>query len=126
MSGNKKALIDSNIIIYASKGLVDMEALTLAYPKLYISVITYVEVLGYAFESEEEEAFVLAVLDEIPIIELSKEIAKRTIAYRKKRKIKLPDALILATARHLEAALLSRNLKDFTGLDEAVEIISWE
>jgi predicted nucleic acid-binding protein len=126
MSGNKKALIDSNIIIYASKGLVDMEALTLAYPKLYISVITYVEVLGYAFESEEEEAFVLAVLDEIPIIELSKEIAKRAIAYRKKRKIKLPDALILATARHLEAALLSRNLKDFTGLDEAVEIISWE
>jgi predicted nucleic acid-binding protein len=41
-------------------------------------------------------------------------------AHRKKRKIKLPDALILATARHLEAALLTRNLKDFKGLDEAV------
>mgnify|MGYP006266553437 CR=1 FL=1 len=125
MSGNepKKGLLDSNVIIYASKGELDMDDLTLSYASLYISIINYVEVAGYQFDNEEEEAAVLAILSQIPTIDLDMEMAQRAVAYRKKKKIKLPDALILATARQIGADLLTFNTKDFQGLDDQVELV---
>jgi predicted nucleic acid-binding protein len=125
MSGNnaKSGLLDSNVIIYASKGELDLEHLMRSYSSLYVSIISYVEVAGYRFEDEAEEAAVLAILAQISTLNLDMEMAQRAIAYRKKRKIKLPDALILATASQVEADLLTFNLKDFQGLDDQVELV---
>ena len=51
------------------------------------------------------------------------EIADLTVSYRKMKKIKIPDAIILATARKLNAKLLTSNIIDFTNIDEQVTII---
>jgi len=51
------------------------------------------------------------------------EIADLTVSYRKMKKIKIPDAIILATARKLNAKLLTSNIIDFTNIDEKVTII---
>lgn len=49
MSGNKKAVLDSNVIIEASKQTIDAQATFADYQELLISVVSYVEVMGFEF-----------------------------------------------------------------------------
>lgn len=59
------------------------------------------------------------------LIDLDLKIANKVIEYRKRKvkKIKLPDAIILATASVYQLALLTDDWDDFEGIDEQVEII---
>lgn len=123
MSGNKKALLDSNIIIYLSKNMVDVADLLEKYEYLYISIITYMEVLGYKFEKSEEKAIITEIVNTFDIINLDHEIANKVIEIREKNKIKLPDAIILATAQSLKADLITNNIQDFPNID-GISIIS--
>lgn len=50
------------------------------------------------------------------------EIADLTISYRKMKKIKVPDAIILSTAKKLNAILLTSNIADFKNIDAEVII----
>ena len=45
--------------------------------------------------------------------EVGRTIALKTIALRLQHKIKLPDALIAATALHHDLILITRNIVDF-------------
>lgn len=54
MSGND-IVIDSNVIIDASKGIIDFKKLLYEFDQIYISVITYIEVLGYDFINDNEK-----------------------------------------------------------------------
>ena len=47
------------------------------------------------------------------IVQVSLEIAEEAIALRKKFKLKLPDAIIWASATHKGLTLVTRNTKDF-------------
>jgi predicted nucleic acid-binding protein len=47
---------------------------------------------------------------------LSEAIVQRTIALRQQHRIRLPDALIAATALVLGEPLVTRNTQDFHGL----------
>jgi len=123
MNGNKTAVLDSNIIIEASKNMIDLRATLLPYSNLFISVVSYVEVIGFDFMNIEEKNFILSLLSEFPIIDINKDIADIAIEYRKKKKIKLPDAFILATAFYLNADLLTNNVSDFKELDSSINIV---
>lgn len=123
MNGNKKAILDSNVVIEASKRLIDFKATLLPYSTIYISVVTYTEVMGFNFVDTSEEQAIKNLLAKFPVVEINKEIADITITYRKKKKIKLPDAFILATAAYLNADLITSNIDDFKDLDEQVTII---
>jgi predicted nucleic acid-binding protein len=90
---------------------------------IYISLITYIEVLGYTFKDENEKVITTQILGMFEIINPDLEIADLTISYRKMKKIKIPDAIILATARKLNAKLLTSNIIDFINIDEKVTII---
>jgi len=122
MSGNK-ALLDSNVIIDASKGIISTQDIVSNYDYLYTSIISYVETQGYNFEDSEEKEIVSEILNSLEIVNLNKEIADIAIDYRKQKKIKLPDALILATAKHLNADLLTSDISDFQNIDKSVKLI---
>lgn len=92
--------------------------------KVNISIITYMEVLGYRFDIAEEEAYLLHLFNSLPILPVTDTIASLVISYRKQRKIKLPDAILLATARENNCKLVTRNIDDFINLDAQVEIIN--
>jgi len=53
---------------------------------------------------------------------LNDEIVQRVIDIRQEKKIKLPDAIIAATAMEYSAILITRNTKDFNFL--ALETIN--
>lgn len=125
MSG-KKVLLDSNIIIYFSKGLLDIDEIFAHSDELYISIITYMEVLGYPFEDSEEQKLIMQLLEHFEIIDVNMEIAKEVVSLRSKKRIKLPDAIILATAKKWGCDLMTYNVDDFKDIDEAVKIVTCE
>ncbi|MCY7353427.1 MAG: PIN domain-containing protein, partial [Cytophagaceae bacterium] len=104
-----KAVLDSNILIYRSNNLIDYWAVVAPYTELFISVIAYMEVMGYVFKNESDKLDLQRLMDTFTIIQTDLLIADHVIAYRKIRKVKLPDAITLATARRLDADLITLN-----------------
>ena len=103
-----KVILDSNIIIYLSKGVIDIaDLITREKVEIWISIISYMEVLSFNFFSLEEEKFVRNLLQEFFIIEINREIAEKTIQIRRNYKIKLPDAIICASASIINAMLIT-------------------
>ena len=124
MSGNK-TVFDSNVIIFVSKGKIDLAKLCSKYDKFYVSIITYVEVYAYDFPVQAEKDMIDEIFDNVEIIELNKAVADQAITYRKNKlkKIKLPDAVILATAKYADADLLTDDWDDFQNIDSTVNVI---
>ncbi|HEX8565327.1 MAG TPA: type II toxin-antitoxin system VapC family toxin [Pyrinomonadaceae bacterium] len=125
MSGNK-AVLDSNVIILASKGRIDTDKLLADYDEFYVSIVTYMEVYAYEFDNSDERTLIDELFTNLGIVELNRIVADQAIIYRKNKtkKIKLPDAVILATAKVLNADLLSDDWNDFQGIDASVSVIN--
>lgn len=111
-------LLDSNTLIYLSKGLLDIDSLN-DDEHYGVSVITYMEVLGYTFTSKEEEEIITKLFLLFEIIYIDEEIVKKVIDIRKQYPIKLPDAIICATAIQQNAVLYTNDirLKSINGLN---------
>jgi predicted nucleic acid-binding protein len=52
-------------------------------------------------------------LNQFRIVELDSPVAQLTITLRQQHRLKLPDAIVWASARHAGALLVTRNTKDF-------------
>jgi predicted nucleic acid-binding protein len=117
-------LVDTNILIYLSKKQLAFHKVASTGDKLYISVITYMEVLGYQFPNNTEKKIVEELCRNLPVIELDKEIVEKVIQIRQKNKIKLPDAIILATAIINNFELITANVNDFSNIHHDIEIIN--
>ncbi len=118
-------ILDSNIIIYLSKGIVDIVDLIRSEEvKIWISIISYMEVLSFNFLSFEEEKFVRDLLQEFFIIEVNWEIAERIIQIRRKYKIKLPDAIICASASVTDSILITADTQLGKVREANVKVIS--
>ena len=93
-------LLDSNILIYLSKKQLAFNKVASPSDKLFISVITYMEVLGYPFSDSNEKHIVEELCKYLPVIDLDKKIVEKVIQIKQQNKIKLPDAIIPACLVH--------------------------
>ena len=109
MSGNSNILLDSNILIYLSKKKLTIDQVFEDNYNYYISIISYMEILSYNFTSEQEEEFIKKLLSLFEMIDITKDIADKVINLKKQRKIKLPDATIVATALHKDFTLYTND-----------------
>jgi len=117
-----KYLVDSNIIIYhLNNEPVATQFLSQNHQDIAISQITYVEVLSFPFTKEQEEE-VKQLLSKFTIIDITQPISNQAIENRKIKKIKLPDNFIASTAIVNSLILVTRNIKDFNGLD--IEVLN--
>lgn len=80
-----------------------------------ISLISWMEVMVGA-RKYHQEARTAALLSAFEIIEVSREIAERSVLLRAEHSMKLPDAIILASAMVRHCTLITRNTKDFAGI----------
>jgi predicted nucleic acid-binding protein len=103
--------------ITAVSGIVD------AVP--HISVISQIEVLRFTDTPENEQ--VLADFVNAAIIHLlSDPVIHRTIVLCKQSRIKLPDAIIAATALTEDFVLVTRNTDDFKNIAGLELLNPWE
>ncbi|MCU0240478.1 MAG: type II toxin-antitoxin system VapC family toxin [Pyrinomonadaceae bacterium] len=123
MSGTK-AILDSNVIIFTTKGIIDVDDLLSKYDKFYTSVISFIEVYAFDFQNSVEKDVADEIFANLEIIDVNQEIADQAIIYRKNKlkKIKLPDAIILASAKYANAELLTDDWDDFQNIDSTVNV----
>ena len=81
-----------------------------------ISFITLIEYLGYKNVSKSSQDFI-SLAD---VIEIDKQIIQTCISLRKNYKIKLPDAIIAATALSRKLTLVTNNEKDFIQISNLI------
>ena len=63
------------------------------YSTRQISIITFIEVLVGATDSEEEKA-IRGFLSTFEVLELTRKIAAETVLIRKNLRLKVPDAIV--------------------------------
>ena len=121
-------LIDSNVVIgYLDRTLPPkgMEIVTLIIdetPK--ISVITKIEVLRYN-TSVDGYKVINDFIIECKVLQLDDSVVEKTIEICKSHKIKLPDAVIAATALVNDLALITRNISDFKNIKDLELLDPW-
>lgn len=108
-----KYLIDTNILIDAQMKKLPEKGIKfltdIINQDFTVSFITYIEFLGYKDISQAIKDFITMA----DVIEINKTIIDTCITLRKTQSIKLPDAIIAATAIVFNLVLISRNTSDF-------------
>ena len=82
-----------------------------------ISAITEIELLCWKSATKKDLEILQQFIGDATIIELEQPIKYKTAEIRKKNKIKLPDAIIAATALVYDLTLISRNVSDFKDIE---------
>ncbi len=116
-------LLDTNVVIGLLRGQADSVSLVQAencvLGEMAISQITRLELLGFPKLAEQEKQTIEKFLRNIQMLPISAEVEAQTIAICQSRKIKLPDAIIAATAlaHHLKLLTLDVGLeKNFSAM----------
>lgn len=113
-------LIDTNILIYIfTQALSDR--LTEKMNKIFqdsfiISVINKIEFLGWKEATAKEHRQAIDFLSNAQVFALDDPVIEKTIELKRVIKIRLPDAVIAATCLVNDLGLLTRNVKDFAGI----------
>ena len=109
----EKFLIDTNVLIDLQNGIIPQKGTSklaeIIDEGFIISFITYIEFLWHRSVSERLERFV----ELAHVITVNKQIINQTVAIRKTNRIKLPDAIIAATAIVHGLTLVTHNIDDF-------------
>jgi predicted nucleic acid-binding protein len=111
-------IIDTNILIYLTSGNSDIAEI-IRDKRISISVITEMEVRSWPALTKAETDVLDRMLSQFYISPLTDSIKEKAIQIRKLNKLKLPDAVICATAIYFDVPLLTADqaFKKVKGLD---------
>jgi predicted nucleic acid-binding protein len=118
-------VIDTNVWIDALSGKLSADAflrITVQASWAGYSAITRLELFGLPSLKDEEENKITELLKPFLEIAVDSRIIDRAIQVRKAKRIKVPDAIIAATALEKGCSLITRNVEDFKGIDGLVVI----
>jgi predicted nucleic acid-binding protein len=116
-----RAIIDSDVLIDYLQGLDKAKRELERYSRREISIISWMEILTGA-DTQEEEKVCREFLSSCTIHQLSVEIATEAVQLRKQFRVRLPDAIVWATARTNSCLLVTRNSKHFPDSEPGVRI----
>ncbi|WP_282008105.1 type II toxin-antitoxin system VapC family toxin [Brevundimonas aveniformis] len=114
------ALFDTNVIIDHLNRVPEAEGEIGRYEDRAISVITWIEVMAGAGGDLAEPT--RRYLDGYVVAGLDEGIAERAVDLRREKRVKLPDAVIWATAQIKGRLLITRNTKDFPADEPGVRV----
>jgi len=115
-----KALFDTNVLIDYLNAVPQARTELQRYTEKAVSIITWMEVMVGA--TGDVEVATRSFLSSFDVIEVDGKIAELAVSLRRDHHIKLPDAIIWATAQVHAMLLVTRNTKDFTADDPGVRM----
>lgn len=116
-----KAVIDSDVLIDYLQGDERAKAEFDQYDDPCYSIVSWMEIMCGADRDAEKEAAEI-LLNSMRQVALSMDVARKAVALRKSARLKLPDAIILATADVEGCILVTRNTKDFKVSDPRIRV----
>jgi predicted nucleic acid-binding protein len=108
-----KAVIDTNILIDYLAGNERAQVELRRYRHPQVSRITWMEIMVGVSADRAEEATVRNFLGGFGLVEITEAVAEQAVQLRRERRLRLPDAIILASARVEQCPLVTRNTRDF-------------
>ena len=112
------ALFDTNILIDHLNNFPEADDEIERYQDRAVSIVTWIEVMAGAGGDLAEPT--RRYLDGFEILSVDSRVAERAVILRRESRIKLPDAVIWATAQVGGRLLITRNTKDFPAHDPGV------
>ncbi|GAB4197439.1 MAG: hypothetical protein Fur006_46060 [Coleofasciculaceae cyanobacterium] len=101
-------LLDTNVVLYFLGGRL---ANPLPLGQYFVSVITEIELLSYPSLTPDEETQMRDFLTKITVVGIESNIKEVAITLRKQYRLRLPDAIIAATAQSLNATLFTNDVR---------------
>ncbi len=114
-----KAVLDRDILIDYLQGLPAAREELARYRRPLCSIISYMELLAGARTDAERQA-AEALLASMGRVEPTEAVARRAVGLRQSLRLKLPDAIVLASAEVEGCILVTRNTRDFPANDPRV------
>jgi predicted nucleic acid-binding protein len=111
-------LLDSNIIIYAAQPEHAALRQFIETHTPAVSVISYIEVLGYHKLTEDDRQFLEQFFQTAEQLPLSETAVQWAIKLRQRRKMSLGDSIVAGTAIAYERTLVTHNTDDFRWIEE--------
>ena len=112
----ERYLIDTNVVVNFSERNLQPAArafvVSVIDSEFCLSVINKIELLGFSVQRND----IVELVDAAEVIGLTDAVVEKTIAIRRSKRIKLPDAIIAATCIMHSLTLLTRNVADFNGI----------
>ena len=93
-----------------------------AFPgKFVVTNFAYKELLAGA-RGDEDEDVIDRFLRDFRVVDVPRGVAREAVALRRSHRLRLPDAIIWASARTESALLVTRNTKDFPKQEPGVRV----
>jgi len=110
----KGYLIDTNAVVdYLENKLPDTASALIDALSIQISVISRIELLAWSKITKNQLEVLNGFINASQVFGLDEAVILKTIELRKNHRVKLPDAIIAATAIVNDLDLLTRNINDF-------------
>ena len=115
-----KALFDTNILIDYLRQHPAARVELSRYADRAISRITWIEVMVGA--QQEVAPATRAFLQQFAVVDLDERVAEAAVSLRRRHRLKLPDAIIWASAQAHGMLLVTRDTKDFPVDDPGIRV----
>lgn len=112
-------LLDTNILVYHVAGdptATSFVEESITNSSFRLSILSVVEFLGWQGHSDEKFMMCKELFGLATIFTVSGNIADTAIELRRRKRIKLADAIIASTALVKGLGLATRNIRDFKGI----------
>ena len=122
----QRYLIDTNAVIdYLDNKLPNNSANLIDRTDTQISVITRMELLSWHKATSRQIQVLQEFINSSTVVGLEEKVILKAIDIRKNYRLKLPDAIIAATALANGFALISHNISDFKNISGLKVIDPW-
>jgi predicted nucleic acid-binding protein len=115
-----RPLFDTNILIDYLGGIAPARDELARYREPAISIVSWMEVLIGA--AAEVEPGTRRFLSRFTIVEIDMAVAERAVLVRSSSRMRLPDAIIQASAEVHAMLLVTRNTRDFDATSPSVRV----
>jgi len=111
-------LLDSNIIIYSAKREYAELRRFMVKNAYSVSAVSRIEVLGYHLLGDKQRQYLIEFFQAANILRISDSVVTEAVKLRQTKRMGLGDAIVAGTAVAHRLTLVTRNIGDFSWIQD--------